>query len=66
MLISLLKQNLNEFYGWVIDHDNDQKYNGEKYLSPLSFYQKLGFEILIDERIDNEVLKAVKIKYSRR
>ncbi len=62
LLVGRLKENLGEFYGWVIDHNNDKKENGECYLSPLPFYVKLGFEIVHDQRMDNDILKAVKIK----
>lgn len=64
-LIQQLKSDLDEFYGWVIDHDEALKSNGENYLSPLKFYEQLGFEILNNERIDNEILQAVKIRYHR-
>ncbi len=63
VLINQLKADLGEFYGWVIDHNDDKKENKENYKSPLLFYQKLGFEILHDQRIDSELLKAVKIKW---
>lgn len=62
LLIGKLKEDLDEFYGWVIDHNDDKKENGEYYQSPLPFYIKQGFEILPDKRIDNNILKAVKIK----
>jgi ribosomal-protein-alanine N-acetyltransferase len=62
LLIDRLKSDLGEFYGWVIDHDTDRKANGEVYQSPLTFYQNKGFEVLVDQRIDNDILKAVKIK----
>ncbi len=65
LLVTKLKESLGEFYGWVIDHNNDKKENGEYYQSPLSFYEKQGFEILHDKRIDNGILKAVKIKHKR-
>ncbi|MCX6185942.1 MAG: hypothetical protein NTU43_02955 [Bacteroidetes bacterium] len=52
-----------EFYGWVIDHNDDLKNNGDQYLSPISFYLKHGFEILNDIRIDSEMIKAVLIKW---
>ena len=45
-LIKKLKKDLNEFYGWVIDHNDDKKSNGENYESPLSFYINQGFEVL--------------------
>ncbi len=62
ILVKRLKDDLGEFYGWVIDHNNDKKENGEHYQSPLSFYIKQGFEVLHNTRIDTDILKAVKIK----
>jgi GNAT superfamily N-acetyltransferase len=64
LLVAMLKENLNEFYGWVIDHNNDKKENGDFYRSPLPFYIKQGFEVLNNERIENEILKAVKVKHT--
>ena len=61
-LLDRLKSDLGEFYGWVIDHDKDLKQNGEIYISPINFYLKNGFEVLTQERIDIEMLQAVKIK----
>ena len=61
-LVNKLKEDVNELYGWVIDHNNDIKQNGEHYLSPIPFYLKHGFEILPTIRIDNDMLNAVKIK----
>jgi hypothetical protein len=63
MLLSKLKKEITEFYGWVIDHDTDKKINGENYKSPLSFYTRHGFEVLDDPRIDNDMLKAVKVRW---
>ncbi len=62
-LVKLLKEDLGGFYGWVIDHDDDVKDGGDNYKSPLAFYAKLGFEILHDQRIDADLLEAVKIKW---
>lgn len=62
ILIECLKEDLDDFYGWVIDHNNDNKENGEIYQSPLHFYKKHGFEVLNYVRIDTEILQAVKIK----
>jgi GNAT superfamily N-acetyltransferase len=62
-LIKKLKNDLEEFYGWVIDHNDDKKPNGEKYESPLSFYIKQGFKVLHTKRIETDLLKAVKIKF---
>jgi predicted GNAT family N-acyltransferase len=65
LLIVKLKEENKEFYGWVIDHNNDLKSNGEYYQTPMPFYLKHGFEILNDIRIDNEMIKAVLIKWSK-
>jgi GNAT superfamily N-acetyltransferase len=64
LLIKRLKEENKEFYGWVIDHNNDLKSNGEHYQTPIPFYLKHGFEILNDITIDNEMIKAVLIKWS--
>jgi GNAT superfamily N-acetyltransferase len=64
LLIQQLIQDLDYFFGWVIDRDGDLKSNGQPYQSPLGFYQKLGFEILEDQRIDTEILQAVKIQWN--
>ena len=66
LLIDQLKAENNEFYGWVIDHNEDEKANGERYLSPMPFYLKHGFEILNEFRIDNEMIRAVLIKWSKK
>jgi GNAT superfamily N-acetyltransferase len=63
MLIEKLKETNREFYGWVIDHNDDLKANGEYYQSPLAFYLKHVFTILNDYRLDTEMIKAVLIKW---
>lgn len=63
-LIDKLKQENEEFYGWVIDHNDDQKSDGTYYQSPMPFYLKHGFEILPDRRIDTEMIRAVLIKWN--
>ena len=62
-LINQLKIAHAEFYGWVIDHHEDLKANGENYTSPLPFYLKQGFELLPDQRIDNAMIRAVLVKW---
>lgn len=63
ILIDKLKEENTEFYGWVIDHNNDVKVNGEAYQTPMPFYLKHGFEILHENRIDTEMIRAVLIKW---
>lgn len=66
MLIEKLKTENKEIYGWVIDHNDDLKSNGEYYKTPMPFYLKHGFEVLKDNRIDNEMIRAVLIKWISR
>jgi hypothetical protein len=61
LLVDRLKEKNDLFYGWVIDHDDDVKSNGERYKTPLPFYIKHQFEVLPAVRIDTEMIKAVKI-----
>ena len=63
LLIAKLQAEIDEFYGWEIDHDNDLKVNGENYFSPMPFYIKHGFSILSDKRIESEMLSATKVKW---
>jgi hypothetical protein len=66
LLLNRLKQKEHKLCGWVIDHDNDKKQDGEPYKSPLKFYEKNGFIIYSDTRVDNEKLSAVKIVWKRK
>ncbi|MEN2487715.1 GNAT family N-acetyltransferase [Flavobacterium sp. B11] len=51
--------------GWVIAHNNDKKKNGQEYISPLKFYEKCGFRILKDVRLELDKISAVKIKWQK-
>ena len=51
--------------GWVIDHNNDKKQNGQYYISPLKFYVKCGFEVIDDTRLEIDKLSAIKIKWMK-
>lgn len=63
MLLQELKKEKNNLNGWVVDHENDMKQNGEQYKSPLLFYIKNGFIICNGTRIENEKISAVKINW---
>jgi GNAT superfamily N-acetyltransferase len=65
MLIKNAKSIENELNGWVIDHENYTKLNGEKYNSPLNFYLKNGFEIISNKRLETEKLSALKIHWKK-
>ncbi|MCD1116275.1 GNAT family N-acetyltransferase [Chryseobacterium turcicum] len=64
-VLNELKQNKNELNGWVIDHSNDKKLNGNFYKSPLEFYIKNDFKVLSDTRLELEIMSAVKIKWTK-
>ena len=52
-----------ELNGWVIDHARDIKANGDPYISPLPFYQKNGFTLIPEIRIETEQISCVKIQW---
>ncbi|MFL9834332.1 GNAT family N-acetyltransferase [Chryseobacterium terrae] len=64
-VLNELKQNTEELNGWVIDHNNDKKMNGNFYKSPLRFYLKNDFEVLPEIRLELEIMSAVKIKWKK-
>ena len=65
LLIEKLKSKNLILNGWVIDHENNSKQNGEAYITPLPFYIKLGFEVLANIRIETEIISAVKIRWNK-
>ena len=62
-ILNLAKEKETELNAWVIDHNKYKKRNGELYKSPLNFYVKNGFEIMLETRLQNEKIAAVKIKW---
>ncbi len=62
-MLDKLKQVEVILNGWVIDHNNDKKKNGQPYISPLKFYEKCGFEIQPNNRLELDKISAVKIKW---
>jgi GNAT superfamily N-acetyltransferase len=62
-MLEALKQSEKELNGWVIDHNNERKINGQSYTSPLKFYEKLGFEVVKDVRLELDKISAVKIRW---
>jgi len=64
-MLDELKQVEQTLNGWVIDHYNDKKKNGQQYVSPLKFYEKCGFEIQSEVRLELDKISAVKIKWTK-
>lgn len=65
LLISELKKHNTILNGWVTDHENEVKQNGDSYKSPMPFYIKNGFTIIAERRLENEKMLAVKINWKR-
>lgn len=63
-LLNLAKEKTTEMNGWVIDINNYFRVNGQIYNSPIEFYKKNEFEIT-KERIEEENLSAIKVKWKR-
>lgn len=63
-LLKELQKNANTLNGWVIEHNNYLKQNGENYLSPMPFYLKNNFVICNDIRINTDKISAVKIEWT--
>lgn len=64
-LLTEMKKEGLDFSGWVIDHDEDLLSDGRNYLSPLNFYLKNGFFIDESHRLNNEMIKAVLVRYQQ-
>lgn len=65
-LIKQLRQVAGTLAGWVVDQTDALKADGSRYLSPLPFYQKLGFEVLPNQRFDTEELRSVRVQLGPR
>jgi GNAT superfamily N-acetyltransferase len=65
LLLNLIKEKETHLSGWVIDHPNDVKENGDPYVSPLPFYIHHGFIALPQTRLENEKISAVKIQWRK-
>ncbi len=64
-LLNFMKLSNKQLNGWVIDHGNAKMSDGSFYRSPLAFYLKNDFQVIFHQRIDNEVISAVKIQWNR-
>lgn len=63
-ILNQIKQNENNLSGWVIDHNNDFKRNGNSYNSPLNFYLKNDFAVVDQCRLSTDKIDAVKITWN--
>ncbi len=65
-LLDALKAAERHFFGWVINTDDFEKANGEKYRSPLEFYKKIGFKIHENEKLVKQNISGIKIEWNTR
>tara|TARA_R110002050_G_scaffold223338_2_gene359197 strand:+ start:61145 stop:61612 length:468 start_codon:yes stop_codon:yes gene_type:complete len=64
-LLDLAKNKEPVLNGWVVNHNNERKSNGEWYNSPIEFYLKNKFEILPTIKLEVNNLSAIKIKWEK-
>lgn len=64
-LLNKLKEKEQKLCGWVVEHNQYTRQNGEPYRSPLKFYEKNGFTIDPQTRQESENLAAVKIAWKQ-
>lgn len=62
-LLTFAKERTTELHGWVIDHDDEPKHNGEKYRSPIGFYEKNGFDILHETREIKNGINGIRVTW---
>lgn len=65
-MIDKLKESETILNASIIDHNNNKKRNGQTYLSPLKFYEKCGFTVLSNERIESDKISAVKVRWTKK
>ncbi len=64
-LLTKAKERHDILNGWVVDHPNEKKLDGDPYLSPVDFYLNNGFEIVPDVRLEPVYLSCVKMVWSK-
>lgn len=64
-LLSIAKSKHNELHGWVIDSDGYVRGDGRPYYSPLRFYIKNGFKVIVQVRLELPHIAAIKIYWQK-
>ncbi len=64
-LLEKARETQTELNGWVVDQDLYKKRDGTPYPSPLGFYLKNGFKLLEEERLELDILSAIKIRWRK-
>jgi GNAT superfamily N-acetyltransferase len=63
-LLDRMKSQHPRLFGWVVDHGNDLKVNGEPYHSPMDFYRKNGFSVDANVRLELPAISAVRVFFT--
>ncbi len=61
-LLKVARQTRSTLNGWVLTGQY-KKHSGEDYKSPLMFYQKNGFRILKDVKVETDQFSTIKISW---
>ena len=61
--LALAKERTVELHGWVSDSNLEIKRNGEKYLSPVGFYVKNGFEVRPAIRVMKKNINGIRVSW---
>jgi len=64
-LLERLRDSEHQLNGWVIDRSDFFKMDDTSYRSPMPFYEKCGFTVLPDVRLESDSFSAVKIRWTK-
>jgi len=62
-LLATLKHNEPILNGWVIEHNQYLRADGEPYRSPILFYRNNGFSVIKNRQLKTEKLSAIAIEW---
>lgn len=63
-ILKMAKTAKKELNGWVITSKTSKKTNGQIYRSPLKFYKKQDFKILVEKQIEVQGMTLVAIRWT--
>ncbi|OJJ15999.1 hypothetical protein BKI52_35085 [marine bacterium AO1-C] len=52
--------------GWVVEHNDYKRRDGTPYLSPLNFYIKNGFTVLPENRLEDQKLTVIQVRWEHK
>lgn len=63
-IVRTMQATEQELNSWIIDHDAHLKSDGSVYYSPMMFYLKHGFMVIIDERHNHFGVEKTRISWA--